>query len=123
MPWDQIEEEPTVTTPPATPSLSFPEPGEVQPGITPPVTLLGEEAITPVAPDITDRYGSRSIETIIPSPSEPLNVEKEQITSFVADSPLESEISTTETFSIQSPSDEAAQIPSVPELSEAFSSE
>jgi hypothetical protein len=123
MPWDQIEEAQTVTTPTATPSLSSPEPEEFQPGITPPSTLLGEESIPPVAPDIEDRYGSQSLETIISSPSEPLNAEQEQNTGASADSPWESEISMTKDFSIQSPSDEAVQIPPVPERSEVLSSE
>lgn len=123
MPWEQIEEAPTVTTPPAIPSLSFPGSEEVQPDISPPVALLEEESVTPVAAEIGDWQGRQSLETTIPSPSEPLNAEQEHLTSVLADSPLESEISTTEPLSIRSPSDEVAQIPSVPELPEACSSE
>ena len=123
MPWEQIEETPSFTTAPATPSLSSSEPDEVQPGLTPPFAVLEEEPMSLVAPEVRDRDGSPSLETISPSSFEPLNAEQEEIATALADSRPESEVSTIETFLIQSPSDESAQIPPVPERFDALSSE
>lgn len=123
MPWEQVEVPPADATPPSTLSLSSGEPGEVQFGIAPSVTVLEEESIPQVAADIQDWKGSQSLETIIPSPSEPQDDEQEQITSGLAESSLESESSTIESFSIQSPLEEITEIPPATEGSETFSSE
>jgi hypothetical protein len=123
MPWDQVEEPPADTTPPSTLSLSSAEPGEVPFGIAPSATVLEGESVPQVAADIQDWKGSQSLETIIPSASEPQDAEQEQITSALAEPSLESESSTIENFSIQSPLEESAQIPPAAEGSETFSSE
>jgi hypothetical protein len=123
MPWEQVEEPQADTNPPSTVSLSSAESGEVQFGIDQSATVLEEESVTQVASDIQDWKGNQSLETIIPSPSEPQDAEQEQITSALAESSLESESSVSENFSIQSPSDESAQIPPATEGSERFSSE
>ena len=123
MPWEQVEESSSGATVPATPSLSSTEQEEISVEITSPVTVLDEESITPVGPDIQESNASQLLETIIPPPSEPLTAEQDQSTSALADSPLESELSTTESLSIPSPWDESRQTLPMPERIEALSSE
>jgi tetratricopeptide repeat protein len=123
MPWEQADGAPSVTISLSVPFLSPAEPGEVQVGIIPSVTDLEEESVNPVAPDIQDWNADQTIETNIPSSPESLVAEPEHTTSALAESLPESEISTTENLSIQSSSDDSAEIPPAPERSEALSSE
>ena len=120
MPWEQVDETVSATPPPPTSFISTVEPVEIQSGMAPPPTALEEQFVAPVEPAISDWTASQSVQDIVPSPLEPLNLEPEQATSQSVLSTLEHESSTVDNHSVQPPSDESAQIPPAPEQSEEF---
>lgn len=118
MPWEQVDEATSATPPPPTSFSSTAEPAEFQTGMTSSPTALEEESLAPAEPAIPDWKVGPSVQEIVPSLSELLNLEPEQTTNASVVPPLEYESSTNDNLSAQPPSDESTQIPPAPERSE-----
>ncbi len=117
MPWEQVDEATSATPPPPTSFSSAAEPAEIQTGMASSPPALEEESLAPAEPAIPDWKVGPSVQQIVPSPSEPLNLEPEQTTNASVASPLEYESSTNDNLSVLPPSDKFAQIPPAPERS------